>query len=85
MVLSYTPAYHLIAEENDKYDATVFAKLFTNRGGGNAESSSEPELAAQFWNLWHHLNFRTSYPQQIGCIRLTMQKYQKGLSACQTL
>ena len=28
MVLSYTtsPAYHLIAEENENYDATVFAE-----------------------------------------------------------
>ena len=59
---SYTtsPAYHLIAEENENYDATVFAEgnYLQIEVAGILKSSSEPELAA------HFLEFMASPPFQ---------------------
>ena len=52
MVLSYTtsPAYHLIAEGNDNFDAAIFAEgnYLQIEVAAMLKSSSEPELAAKF-------------------------------------
>ncbi len=66
MVLSYTtsPAYHLIAEENDHYDATVFAEgnYLQIEVAGMLKSSSEPELAAQFLEFMASPEFQNIIP-----------------------
>ena len=66
MVLSYTtsPAYHLIAEENDHYDATVFAEgnYLQIEVAGMLKSSSEPELAAQFLKFMASPEFQNIIP-----------------------
>ena len=66
MVLSYTtsPAYHLIAEENENYDATVFAEgnYLQIEVAGILKSSSEPELAAQFLKFMASPEFQNIIP-----------------------
>ena len=52
MVLSYTtsPAYHLIAEENESFEATIFEEgnYLQIEVAGILKSSSKPKLAAHF-------------------------------------
>ncbi len=66
MVLSYTtsPAYHLIAEGNNNFDAAVFAEgnYLQIEVGAMLKSSSEPELAAKFMEFIASPAFQNTIP-----------------------
>ncbi len=66
MVLSYTtsPAYHLIAEENESFEATIFEEgnYLQIEVAGILKSSSKPELAAHFLEFMATPSFQNIIP-----------------------
>ncbi len=66
MVLSYTtsPAYHLIAEETDRYKALTFAEGHTLQieVSGRLKAAKEPELAEQFLTFTTSAEFQSIIP-----------------------
>ncbi len=66
MVLSYTtsPAYHLIAEENDQYAAASFSEGHYGQVevAAKVKSSHNPELAEQFLNFMVSEKFQSAIP-----------------------
>ena len=66
MVLSYTtsPAYHLIAEENENFEATIFEEgnYLQIEVAGILKSSSKPKLAAHFLEFMASPSFQNIIP-----------------------
>lgn len=66
MVLSYTtsPAYHLVAEETDRYKAITFAEGHTLQieVAGRLKASKQPELAKQFLTFITEQAFQSIIP-----------------------
>lgn len=67
MVLSYTtsPAYHLIAEEDDSYAAAAFSEghYMQIEVGGMLATADNPELARQFLEFMTSPAFQTVIPE----------------------
>jgi thiamine transport system substrate-binding protein len=67
MVLSYTtsPAYHLVAEEDDTKSAAIFEEghYFMAELVGKIEATDNPELADQFLNFVLSPAFQTIIPE----------------------